>query len=63
MKKAKTLVTLIGTLLAGRTALKRIRAAKQDDDRLELVDAALNIAVVITGTLVIVRRLSRGEEA
>ncbi|MDQ1603039.1 MAG: hypothetical protein QOE01_884 [Actinomycetota bacterium] len=62
MKKARTLVTLIGTLLAGRTALARIRQAREDHDRLELLDAALNIAVVLTGTLVIVRRLRRGEE-
>ncbi|MDQ1614664.1 MAG: hypothetical protein QOJ60_603 [Actinomycetota bacterium] len=62
MKKARTLVTLIGTLLAGRTAFARIRQAREDHDRLELVDAALNIAVVLTGTLVIVRRLRRGEE-
>jgi hypothetical protein len=62
MKKARTLVTLIGTLLAGRTALARIKQAREDHDPLELVDAALNIAVVLTGTLVIVRRLRRGEE-
>ena len=62
MKKARTLVTLIGTLLAGRTALARIKQAREDHDGLELVDAALNIAVVLTGTLVIVRRLRRGEE-
>ncbi|MGH8970434.1 MAG: hypothetical protein ACRDV1_10850 [Actinomycetes bacterium] len=55
-------ITLVGTLLAGRTAVQRIKQARSDDDRLELLDAALNVAVVVTGTLVIVRRLRRGVE-
>jgi hypothetical protein len=63
MRNAKTVITLVGTLFAGRTAIQRIRQARLDDDRLELLDAALNAAVVITGVLVIVRRLRRGEEA
>jgi hypothetical protein len=64
MMKAKSLVSLIGTVLAGRAAVQRLRQARDDkDDRLELVDAALNLAVVVTGVLVIVRRLRRGEEA
>ena len=62
-KKFKSLLTLIGTAFAGRTAIARLRQARDDDDRLELLDAALNIAVVITGVLVIVRRLRQGEEA
>jgi hypothetical protein len=63
MKNAKTLITLVGTLFAGRTALQRIRQARIDQDRLELLDAALNAAVVVTGVLVIIRRLRKGEEA
>jgi hypothetical protein len=59
---AKTLITVLGTIFAGRTALQRIRQARDDSDRLELLDAALNAAVVLTGLLVIVRRLRRGEE-
>ncbi len=62
MKKARMVITLVGTLLAGRTAVQRIKQARSDDDRLELLDAALNVAVVVTGTLVIVRRLRRGVE-
>jgi hypothetical protein len=64
MTKAKSLISLVGTLLAGRTAVQRLRQARDDhDDRLELLDAALNVAVVVTGVLVIARRLRGGEEA
>ena len=62
-KNLKTMLTLIGTAFAGRTAIARLRQARDDDDRLELLDAALNIAVVVTGVLVIVRRLRQGEDA
>jgi hypothetical protein len=62
VKKAKTLLTIVGTLMSGRTALNRIRQAREDGDALELIDAALNVAVVITGLVVIVRRLRRGEQ-
>ena len=61
MKKAKVLFTFVGTIFAGRTAIQRIRQARTEEDRLELLDAALNAAVVVTGLLVIVRRL-RGED-
>jgi hypothetical protein len=62
VKKAKTLLTIVGTVMAGRTALARLRQARVDADRLELIDAFLNVAVVITGLIVIVRRLRRREE-
>ena len=61
MNKAKTLITIVGTVMAGRTALNRVRQAREDGDRLELLDAFLNAAVVITGLVVIVRRMRRGE--
>jgi hypothetical protein len=62
-KNVRSLMTLIGTVFAGRTAIQRLRQARDDQDRLELLDAALNIAVVVTGVLVIVRRLRQGESA
>jgi len=62
-KKLKTLLTLVGTVFSCRTALRRLGQARTDDDRLELLDAALNVAVVITGTLVVVRRLREGKAA
>ena len=62
-KTLRTILTLVGTAFAGRTAIARLRQARTDQDRLELLDAALNIAVVVTGVLVIVRRLRLGEES
>ena len=62
-RNLRSLLTLIGTAFAGRTAIARLRQARTDQDRLELLDAALNIAVVVTGVLVIVRRLRQGEDA
>ena len=63
MKNAKTIATLIGTALSARTALQRVQQARVDSDRLELLDALLNTAVVITGVLVIVRRLRQDKSA
>jgi hypothetical protein len=62
VKNIKTVITFVSTVLAGRTALARLRQARDDGDRLELVDAALNAIVVVTGTIIIVRRLRRGED-
>ena len=62
MKNIKSVITFVSTVMAGRTALSRVRQAREDGDRLELVDAALNAIVVITGTIIIIRRLRRGED-
>jgi hypothetical protein len=62
-KNVRSLLTLVGTAFAGRAAINRLIQARDDADRLELLDAALNIADFVTGVLVIVRRLRRGEEA
>ena len=62
MNNIKSLITFVSTVLAGRTALARVRQAREDGDRLELVDAALNAIVVVTGTIIIIRRLRRGED-
>ena len=62
-KNVTSILTLIGTAFAGRAAINRLVQARDDADRLELLDAALNIAVVLTGLLVIVRRLRQGEAA
>ena len=62
MKKAKSIVTFVTTVMAGRTALQRLRQAREDGDRLELVDAVLNAVVLVTGTIIIIRRLRRGED-
>jgi hypothetical protein len=56
VKNVKTALTIVSTIFAGRTAVQRIRQARTDEDRLEMLDAALNVAVVITGLLILVRR-------
>jgi hypothetical protein len=58
----KTAITVISTVMAARTALARVRQAREDGDQLELVDAALNALVVVSGVIIIVRRLRRGED-
>lgn len=63
MKNAKTFASLAGTVFAARTALARVREVREDGDKLELVDAVLNIVVLVTGTIVIVRRLRKGRAA
>ena len=61
-KNIKNIVTFVSTVMAGRTALSRLRQAREDGDRLELVDALLNTVVLVTGTIIIIRRLRRGED-
>jgi hypothetical protein len=61
VKNIKSIVTFVTTVMAGRTAIQRLKQAREDGDRLELVDAALNAVVLVTGTIIIVRRLRRGE--
>jgi len=62
VKNIKNVVTFLSTVMAGRTAVARLRQAREDGDRLELVDALLNTVVVVTGTIIIIRRLRRGED-
>ena len=62
IKNAMTLFTFVDTVFAGRTAIKRLRQARSDDDGLELLDALLHAAIVITGVIIIVRRLREKDE-
>ena len=63
MKNVRTAVTLVGTVLAARTALARIKQARADNDRMELLDAAVNGIAVVTGVIVVLRRIRRGKAA
>jgi hypothetical protein len=62
VKRATSIVSVVTTVMAGRTAIQRLLQARDDGDRFELVDALLNVLVLVTGTIVIVRRLRRGED-
>ena len=44
MKNIKNIVTFVSTVMAGRTAISRLKQAREDGDRLELVDAAAQLA-------------------
>jgi hypothetical protein len=61
-RTVKNIVTFVSTVMAGRTAVTRLMEAREDGDRLELVDALLNTLVLVTGTIIIIRRLRRGED-
>ena len=61
-KQVNSIVTFVTTVMAGRHALSRIRQAREDGDRFEWIDALLNAAVLVSGTIVIIRRLRRGED-
>jgi hypothetical protein len=60
-KQVNSIITFVTTLMAGRTLVSRLRQAREDRDRLELLDAVLNAAVLVTGLIVVIRRLRRGE--
>ena len=62
MMNIKSAITFVSTVMAGRTAFARVKQAREDGDRLELVDAAHNAIVGVTGTIIIIRRLRRGED-
>ena len=63
MTKAKTLITIVGTVMAGRTALNRVRQAREDGDRLELARRRSSTRPWSSPALiVIVRRMRRGED-
>ena len=55
--KAKNLATLLGILMAGRTAVTRVQQAREDGDRFEILDAAINVLALVTGLIVVIRRM------
>jgi hypothetical protein len=59
----RSLITLGSQALVLRTVVQRLREVREDGDPLELADALLNAVVFVTGTILIVRHLRRGEEA
>jgi hypothetical protein len=62
-KNLKTTASIVGAVLSGRTAFARIRQARSEDNRLEAVDAAIHMLAMVTGLLVIYRRLRENKEA
>jgi hypothetical protein len=62
VKNARTIVTLLGQAFIAKTVLQRVLHARREGDKLEALDAILNVAVLATGTFVLIRRLRRGED-
>ncbi len=58
-----SLVSIVGQVLVARTAWQRVQEARERGGRVETLDAVLNLAALVTGTIVMVRHLRRGEEA
>jgi hypothetical protein len=63
LSNPKTIVTIVSQLLVVRTVISRFREAREEGDALDLLDAAVAAAALVTGTIVLVRKLRRGEEA
>ena len=61
--KLRSVATLVSMAFSARQAVARLRAVRADDkdDKLELSDALLNVAVLVTGTLIVVRKLRSGD--
>ncbi|BBB00380.1 hypothetical protein RVR_7415 [Actinacidiphila reveromycinica] len=59
-KSKKGTYLSIGTsLFSAFSAVKKVRAARSEDDKLQLVDAVLRAAAVTTGIVLLVRELRR----
>jgi len=64
VKRARGVFGLVGAVVGAAGAVSDLRAAKGKRDRLGLVNALANIAVVITGAALAVRSLrGKGDEA
>ncbi|WP_322942476.1 hypothetical protein [Actinacidiphila yeochonensis] len=59
--KGGTYLSIGTSLFSGYTAVKKVRTARAEDDKLRLVDALLRAAVVTTGIVLLVRELRRAE--
>jgi hypothetical protein len=57
----KTALRVGPHLASGGSALMALRRARRSGDKLQLVDAVVSIAAVITGVLLLVRELRKGD--
>jgi hypothetical protein len=62
MSKAKSLLGLVSPALSARSAVKELKAATGERDRLELANALAHLAVFVIGVLVTIRELRAPEE-
>jgi hypothetical protein len=57
--KKGTYLSIGTSLFSAFSAVKKVRAARSDEDRLQLLDAVLRAAAVTTGIVLLVRELRR----
>ena len=58
-----TYLTIGTTLFAAFSNIKKVRAAKGDNDTLQLVDGLIRVAAVATGVALLVRELREAGDA
>jgi hypothetical protein len=62
VKRAQHLGSIGFQVAALMTAVRRFKDARHTGDKLEVADAILNAGVVLTGMVLLIRSLRRGEE-
>jgi hypothetical protein len=60
--QTRALVSAGTSLFAVTSAVRDLRKARRDGDRLALLDAAVSLLAVVTGVAIAVRALREGEE-
>jgi hypothetical protein len=58
----KALMRIGPEVAAGASVVMALRRARRSGDKLELADAVISGLAVITGVLLLIRRLRKGEE-
>jgi hypothetical protein len=62
VKRAQQLGSIGFQVAALMTSVRRFKDARRTGDKLEVADAILNAGVVLTGMVLLIRSLRRGEE-
>jgi hypothetical protein len=62
VKKVRGAFGIVGALTAATSAFSSLRSAKADKDKLLLANAIASILVAITGALIAVRSLRKGDD-
>ena len=62
MKRSKGILGLIGLAFGAFGAVRELREAKGKQDKLALLNAAVNVVAVLTGAALVVRGMRKGDE-
>ena len=61
MKKMRGILGLVGSVFGAISAVNSLRTAKQDKDKLLLLNAGASILVAVTGVLLTIRAVRKDE--